>query len=94
MLDPDEVIADAGVHGWTLIDHQEAIGLLLFRRGVNKAREQINVYYTTGTIGTSLLHPKYGRTQLFRRRVTEAQLQKLLATPRAHTGKGYYTRKI
>ena len=30
---------------------------------------RFNVYYTTGTVGTYLLHPRQGKTQLFRRNV-------------------------
>ncbi|KAJ1428053.1 hypothetical protein B484DRAFT_329735, partial [Ochromonadaceae sp. CCMP2298] len=51
---------------------------------------RVNVYYTTGTIGTAIDHPVMGKTQLFRRNVTRNDLDRIFANPRAHTGKGYY----
>lgn len=53
---------------------------------------RINVYYTTGTVGTCLLHPVAGKTQLFRRDVTAKVLRKIFLNPRTHTGKGYFTK--
>lgn len=41
------------------------------------------------TVGTYMEHPKQGKTQLFRRDCTEAEVKKILANPRIHTGKGY-----
>ena len=51
---------------------------------------RLNVYYTTGTVGTCLEHPKQGKTQLFRRNVSMSVLRQLLRTPRLHTGEGYH----
>lgn len=53
---------------------------------------RVNVYYTTMTVGTCLDHPKQGKTQLFRRDVTEKELEMILRNPRVHTHKGYKTR--
>lgn len=50
------------------------------------------MYYSTRTVGTSMAHPTKGKTQLFRRRVTLDMLDKLLANPRMHTGRGYYSK--
>ncbi len=36
---------------------------------VSDENVRFNVYYTTGTVATSLLHPRQGKTQLFRRNV-------------------------
>eukprot|EP01032_Pedospumella_encystans_P013611 gene13611-15661_t len=52
---------------------------------------KINVYYTTGTVGTCVEHPISGKTQLFRRKVSYETLQRIFQNPRVHTGKGYYT---
>jgi chorismate mutase len=58
---------------------------------VNDAWEcRINVYYTTGTVGTCLDHPTGGKTQLFRRDVDYELLKEIFENPRAHTGTGYY----
>lgn len=54
---------------------------------------RINVYYTTGTVGTALEHPKSGKTQLFRRNVDITELLEIFLNPRVHTGAGYYQRK-
>jgi hypothetical protein len=60
---------------------------LSFKRYDNR----LNIYYTTGTVGTALLHPARDvATQLFRRNVTLAELVAIFMQPRAHTGKGYY----
>lgn len=52
----------------------------------------INIYYTTRTVGTCLEHPRQGRTQLFRRGVSDALLEEILRDPRVHTPKGYQRR--
>jgi len=43
---------------------------------------RVNVYYTTGTVGTCLKHPRNMKLQ---------DLDRIFANPRAHTGEGYYT---
>ena len=53
---------------------------------------KINVYYTTGTVGTCVDHPVQGRTQLFRRNVDLEQLRMIFRNPHVHTGKGYHRR--
>lgn len=60
--------------------------LLIF----NMPGVQINVWWTTMTVGTCIDHPTKGKTQLFRKGVDFALLDKLLENPRQHTGKGYY----
>lgn len=57
-----------------------------------EACARINVYYTTGTVGTALDHPRQGRTQLFRRCVTLQELDAIFRNPRVHTGRGYQRR--
>lgn len=53
---------------------------------------RINVYYTTGTVGTCLYHPVSGKTQLFRRTVSYDILAEIFRNPRIHTGTGYFRR--
>ena len=48
-----------------------------------------NVYYTTGTVSTSMDHPRQGKTQLFRRNVDLALLQDIFLNPRIHSDLGY-----
>jgi hypothetical protein len=54
---------------------------------------RINVYWTTGTVGTCIDHPVKGKTQLFRKNCDEQELRELMRDPRLHTGKGYYVRQ-
>ena len=54
---------------------------------------RINVYYSTGTVGTAMNHHTKGTTQLFRKNVDHVELYRILLNPRVHTGKGYYTRE-
>ena len=42
---------------------------------------------TSGTVKTSMDHPSQGKTQMFRRGLSEAQFQAVLLNPRAHTGR-------
>ena len=70
------------------IQFNEKSRLISFRRDTDATR--INVYYSTGTVGTCLNHPKKGKTQLFRRNVDIDQLELIFFDPRSHTGKGYY----
>ena len=56
---------------------------------------RINIYWTTGTIGACVSHPRQGKTQLFRRDVDALQLRFIFKNPRVHTGSGYYrSRKV
>ena len=58
------------MYEYRLEQEQENIGLLIFvAPGV-----QINVYYSKRTVATCLDHPTKGRTQMFRRNVSEAEL--------------------
>ena len=50
---------------------------------------RINVYYTTGTVGTALQHPRQGKTQMFRRNCGLREVEEIMANPRVHTDKGY-----
>ena len=51
---------------------------------------RINVYWTTGTVGTCFYHSVRGRTQLFRRDVDLMCLGDIFRNPRVDTGVGYY----
>jgi len=53
---------------------------------------RINIYFTTGTVATCLDHPKRGKSQLFRRNMTYADLEDIFENPRVHTDGGYYHR--
>jgi hypothetical protein len=51
---------------------------------------RVNIYYTTGTVGTCIEHPVSGKTQLFRRNQTISTVATIFRDPRVHTGAGYY----
>ena len=60
-------------------------------RGDTTLLTRMNVYYTTGTIATCLDHPVQGKTQLFRRNITDISVvRELMQDPRLHTGLGYH----
>jgi len=82
----------ARTYKYKFLVHDKDCLMLSFANKDIKDRIRINVYYTTMTVGTCLKHPKKGRTQLFRRRVSMKQLEKIFENPRQHTGKGYYTK--
>lgn len=77
-------------HGYTLIDWQENIGMVSYLKDFVR----INVYLSTLTVSTAMNHPKQGRTQLFRKNLDIKTLKRIFRDPRAHTGKGYYKKKI
>ena len=89
VFSPDQVRAIAAEHEYPEISHNTTSRVISFRHDTTR----INVYYTTGTVGTCLNHPTKGKTQLFRRNiVTLEQLEAIFRNPRKHTGQGYYTR--
>jgi hypothetical protein len=45
-----------------------------------------------GTVKTSMDHPSQGKTQMFRRNLSDTQFESVCNNPRAHTGQGYQTK--
>jgi hypothetical protein len=84
----DEVRRIAELNEYVELSLNETSHVLSFCNQSGSAR--INVYYTTGTVGTCLRHPQKGKTQLFRREVDVELLNRIFRNPRGHTGKGYY----
>lgn len=84
----ERIIRMAGLNGWGLFDFQAKNKMLSFK----KNDDRINVWYSKMTIGTCLMHPKKGKTQLFRKNVSLELLEKIFTNPRHHTGKGYYSK--
>jgi len=81
-----EALAEA--FGLRLVAHNKASRVVSFTDGTTR----FNCYYTTGTVGTCLEHPKQGKTQMFRRNQTALGLRDIFANPRAHTGAGYQSK--
>ncbi len=85
----------ARLHKWKMIDYQPDSSMMSFSKEIDGSKARINVY-TNMTVGTSLTHPKKGKTQLFRKNVSKQFLEKLFENPRTHSEKfgthGYYRR--
>jgi len=79
----------AASHGWDFLDHQESIGLVSFSKLIDDYKARVNIYCTKMTVATCIKHPKSGKTQMFRKRVTSELMEKIFKNPRVHTGKGY-----
>lgn len=77
-------------YGWKKIKSQDPT-MISFLKTYVENRARINVWEGRKgrTVGTYLTHPKQGKTQLFRRKVTDSELVKIFENPRIHTGKGY-----
>lgn len=86
------LVALAAKHGWSPPIHQPDNLMLSFFKSEKGDRVRLNVYYTTMTVGTALQHPRKGRTQLFRKNVSPALMERIFKNPRAHTDRGYYTK--
>lgn len=84
----EEISSLANKYGWRLKDNQEKNYLIIFVR----EDQQINVWWTNMTVGTTIPHPKYKsrRVQMFRKGVSREELVSIFNRPRTHTGKGYF----
>jgi hypothetical protein len=101
-LSIDDVRRAGESRGWRLHSHDTKGKMASFVRstvpGPQLLRDdgwwdqRVNLYYSTGTIATSLSHPVSGKTQLFRRDMTLRGVCEIFDNPRTHTGVGYYTR--
>lgn len=78
-------------HGWKEQSVKDPT-VMIFARYVDNSRQKINVWWEKMTVGTYLKHPKWGKSQLFRRNVDRETLEKILENPRTHTKIGYYTK--
>jgi hypothetical protein len=80
---------------WTLYpDPSEFVWIFTGSSGVTEFFEldgvKLDWYYTTGTVKTSMNHPKQGKTQLFGGRVDPDTYKAILRNPRQHTGVRYH----
>ena len=53
---------------------------------------KLTIWLNTGTCGSFLSHPVQGKTQLFRKRNGEYDLEDIFKNPRKHTDSGYHTK--
>lgn len=75
--------------GWTKTGSNEVSRVEFY----SKDNVKMDYYPTTGTVKTSMDHPTQGKTQMFRRDITNNEYVNVLNDPRHHTGKGYQTKK-
>jgi len=90
----DQIIKQlAKKHGWKYLEYQANISMISFIKISSQSDQmRINIYLTTMTVATALNHPKQGRTQLYRKRCTLEDIEKIFKNPRQHTNKGYHTK--
>ena len=92
-MDNKELIKIASTNEWKLHDIQDSIGMISFVKVINGYSARINIYTTKMTVATCINHPKKGKTQLFRKNVSDSLLKKIFNNPRIHTHKGYRTKR-
>ena len=90
-LNLDEVKRIARNEGCALISYSKESRVISFCKA-GSLMIRIDIFWTTGTVGTCLGHQRQGKTQLFRRNVDLSTLREVFKNPREHTGSGYYTR--
>lgn len=86
---PKSIVMLARRHGITHIEHHPTESFIRLKRMRGGSLEIIDVWYTTGTVGTTIDHPKQGRNTLFRKGVSIGLLNRILERPRIHTFRGY-----
>lgn len=84
----NSIIQLAKQENWYFYTHNKITMMLSFK----KSGERINVFYTKMTVATCVFHPRFGKTQLFRKNVSMKELADIFKNPRTHTDKGYYTK--
>ena len=87
---PEEIKQRAVELGYALLEEQPMSSLLIFGKG----SVQLNVWYGRRgvTIATILTHPRQGRNCLYRRRLSNEELERVLKDPRVHLHNGYRSR--
>ena len=93
---PDAVTNEGLYYGWWEHDYQWSQGelVILRKNDSNGDLMQINVWCSTGTVGSHLHHPRQGKSQLFRREChSMSDLRDVFANPRVHGYGGYHERE-
>lgn len=79
----------ADSHGWLFMHEEKETGLVSFTKLLRGYRARINVWTTKMTVSTAINHPKTGKSQMYRKKVGSALLNKIFINPRVHTDRGY-----
>jgi len=82
----------AFVYEWTKlkIKTQTSVRLAAYK----KDDMRLHFWLTTGTVGSYLNHPKQGKTQLFRRKISFDEAEEIFVDPRIHLSKGYHSKAV
>lgn len=88
-MTPELLKTLAEKYEWKLHCLQNEIGMISFVKIFNGDKARINIYMTKMTVATCINHPKKGKTQLFRKKVNLALMEKIFKNPRVHTKKGF-----
>lgn len=72
-------------YGWEKVKDGGIKKLSFIRDSKINGRMRLEVFYTTGTVKTTLTHPKRGKSQAWRYDVSEDVLELLFKNPRHHT---------
>lgn len=83
------IMAIAEAQGWAFVKADKSTGMISFVKEYNGSQARINIYRTTMTVTTQINHPKRGKNQLHRKKVSKGLLEKIFKNPRIHTDKGY-----
>jgi len=97
-LDTKKVRELAKANGWREQKVNNS-SVLIFNRYVpnpnqkkQKLHQQVDVYFTTGTVKTTLTHPTKKRNAMFRPACTMDEMEQIFENPRVHLYKGYRSR--
>ncbi len=77
---------------WLEVYVDESSKVVSFERTSMGIAYSLNVYFTSGTIGTILEHPAQGKMQLFRTECDVKMLKNIMENPRMHIERGYQRR--
>lgn len=89
-----EQYPDATVFGWTFTGSNAQSRVEFFERLFEDTLVKLDFYYSTGTVKTSMEHPRQGKTQLFcdQDQITPDLYAEILKNPRVHTDGQRYQR--
>lgn len=80
---------------WCEIQHNETIGFVSFRKGLDEDEERLVIYYENGTVLSISYHEKHesedGPSKMFRMHGDAQLIRKLFINLREHSCLGYFT---
>jgi hypothetical protein len=83
---------DPQVFGWTFTGSWDNVVEFFEKPHDTGGVVKLDWYFTTGTVKTSLDHPRQGKTQLFGAKVDPEVYADILVNPRSHTSERYHTK--